>query len=85
MEIFKPNGPKMHFSAQQGPNCEIFKLEGLNLYFSVKQRTTSAPSPFQGLKILFIFKRDQRCKKFLFWAKSVKIAKIEVSAEKTSF
>ena len=50
--------------------------------FQIRGAETNAPSPFQGLKILFIFKRDQRCKKFLFWAKSVKIAKIRILAEK---
>lgn len=78
-------GQKWIFRPNKSPICEIFKFEGLKLYFSIKQGTTSAPSPFQGLKILFIFKKDQRCKNFLFWAKSVKVAKNEVSAEKTSF
>ena len=82
---FKHNGPKWTFRPNKAPNCEIFDLEGLKLHISVKQGTNSVPSPFQGLKMLFKLKRDQRCKNFPFWAKSVKVAKIEVSAEKTSF
>ena len=53
--------------------------------FRVKQGTTNVPSPFQGLKMLFTFKRDQKCKNSLFWAKSVKFAKMKVPAEKVSF
>ena len=52
---------------------------------SVKQGITSVLKPFQRSKMLFKFKKDQKCKKFLFWAKTVKVAKLGVLTEKTSF
>ena len=52
---------------------------------SVKQGITSVLKPFQRSKMLFKFKRDQKCKKFPFWAKTVKFAKMGVPTEKTSF
>ena len=82
---FKHNGPKWAFRPNKAPNCEIFDLEGLKLHISVKQGITSVPNLFQGSKMLFKLKRDQRCKNFPFWAKIVKVAKMEVSTEKISF
>ena len=35
--------------------------------------------------MFFKFKKDQKCKNFLFWAKTVKVAKMGVLTEKTSF
>lgn len=52
---------------------------------SVKQGITSVLKLFQWSKMFFIVKRDQKCKKFPFWAKIVKFAKMRVPIKKISF
>ena len=42
---------------------------------SSKQGINSVIKLFQGSKMLFTIKKDQKCKVFRFWAKTVKVAK----------
>ena len=52
------------------------------MQLSVKQGISSVLKPFQRSKMFFKFKRDQKCKIFPFWAKTVKVAKNGVLTEK---
>ena len=47
-----------------------------------KKGTRSAIKLFQRSKILFNSKKDQKCKLFIFWAKTIKVAKFGVLTEK---
>ena len=42
---------------------------------SIKQGVISMTKSFYGSKMFFTIKRDQKCKVFRFWAKTIKVVK----------